>query len=238
MGIHTPTEPKSYSIFRLLQISDPLFPIGGYTQSFGLETYVQKGLVHDAPSTREYLDSYLLNNFLFNDLLAVKLAWEYAQPDKIDDLCRIDKLLSAAKSAREIRTASLKLGARFAKLVGIVLSGNRLFDGYSQSIINQRCPGNYSVLYGLSARLLQVGKMNALSAICYSTAASIVNNCAKLVPISQQDGQEILFSSHFLLQQLVERVETLDEESIGITAFGFDLRAMQHERLYTRLYIS
>ena len=31
--------------FLLLQINDSAFPIGSYTQSFGLETYVQKGLI-------------------------------------------------------------------------------------------------------------------------------------------------------------------------------------------------
>ncbi|HWP96541.1 MAG TPA: urease accessory protein UreF [Syntrophomonadaceae bacterium] len=238
MDIRIPMKPESHPIFCLLQISDPLFPIGGYTQSFGLETYVQKGLVHDAQSTREYLESYLLNNFLYNDLLAVKLAWEYADREKLEALCLLDRLLSAVKSAREIRNASLKLGARFSKLVEMVLAGNRLFDSFGQFIRNHSCAGHYSVVYGLSARLLQVDKTDALSAISYSTAASIVNNCAKLVPISQKDGQEILFAAHSLLQQLVDRVEVLDEDSIGICGFGFDLRSMQHERLYMRLFIS
>ena len=33
--------------FFLLQVNDALFPIGGYSHSYGLETYIQKGLVHD-----------------------------------------------------------------------------------------------------------------------------------------------------------------------------------------------
>lgn len=38
----------------LLQICVPTFPIGAYTHSFGLETYVQLGLVHDEDSAREH----------------------------------------------------------------------------------------------------------------------------------------------------------------------------------------
>lgn len=41
----------------LLQICDPTFPIGAYTHSFGLETYVQLGLVHDEGSAREHMVS-------------------------------------------------------------------------------------------------------------------------------------------------------------------------------------
>ena len=41
--------------FYLLQVNDALFPIGGYSHSQGLETYIQRGIVHDADTAREYI---------------------------------------------------------------------------------------------------------------------------------------------------------------------------------------
>ncbi|MDU7968180.1 MAG: urease accessory protein UreF, partial [Paeniclostridium sordellii] len=35
------------NIFILLQINDALFPIGAYSHSYGLETYIQKNIVKD-----------------------------------------------------------------------------------------------------------------------------------------------------------------------------------------------
>lgn len=236
--IHTPTEIKTYPFFCLLQISDPLFPIGGYTQSFGLETYVQKGIVHNADSSRKYLGSYLLHNFLYNDLLAVKLVWEYANDGNLEAICNLDKILSAAKAPREIRTASIKLGIRFSKIVQTVLKGNPLFDSFLQLVKSDKYDGHYSVMYGLAIKLFGIGKIDALSAISYSTASSIINNCAKLVPISQKDGQDIMFDTQVIFKKLIDKVEALNEENLGICCVGFDLRSMQHERLYTRLYIS
>ena len=236
--IHIPTEIKTYPFFCLLQINDPLFPIGGYTQSFGLETYVQKGIVHNADSSGKYLESYLLHNFLYNDLLAVKLVWEYANDGNLEAICYLDKILSAAKAPRELRTASTKLGIRFSKIVETVLKGDPLFDSFLQLVKSDKYAGHYSVMYGLAAKLLEIGKIDALSAISYSTASSIVNNCAKLVPISQKDGQDIMFEAQVILKKLIDKVEALNEESLGICCVGFDLRAMQHERLHTRLYIS
>ena len=43
--------------FLLLQINDSLFPIGGYSHSYGLETYIQKGLVNDGSTARLYIEN-------------------------------------------------------------------------------------------------------------------------------------------------------------------------------------
>lgn len=237
-GIPGAAAAQTGSIFYLLQISDPLLPIGGFTQSYGLETYVQKGIVHDAGSAQKYLNSFLQNNFLYNDLLAVKLAWEYTEAGDLDRVASLDRLTGAVKTPREIRTAGIKLGSRFAIIVAAVLKDNPFFNSYRLRIKWDKCDGHYSVLYGLSAKLLAIDRTSALSAFTYAAAAQIVNNCAKLVPISQQDGQRILFDAQGLFQELISTAETLTEDDLGISCTGFDLRSMQHERLYTRLYIS
>lgn len=49
--------------FFLLQVNDALFPIGGYSHSYGLETYIQKGIVHDEDSAEEFIHKRLEYNF-------------------------------------------------------------------------------------------------------------------------------------------------------------------------------
>ena len=39
----------------LLQVNDALFPIGAYSHSYGLETYIQEGRVRDAKTAGEYI---------------------------------------------------------------------------------------------------------------------------------------------------------------------------------------
>ena len=51
------------NIFILFQINDALFPIGAYSHSYGLETYIQKNLVRDVDSAYEYLKSNLMSTF-------------------------------------------------------------------------------------------------------------------------------------------------------------------------------
>ena len=50
--------------FYLLQINDALFPIGGYSHSYGLETYIQKGLLQNAEDATLYLHNKLRYSIL------------------------------------------------------------------------------------------------------------------------------------------------------------------------------
>ena len=78
------------SFFTMLQITDSIFPIGSYTQSNGLETYVQKGIVKDRETADEYLRSVLVNSYMYSDFLAVKLAYEYSKDMDIGRLIELD----------------------------------------------------------------------------------------------------------------------------------------------------
>ena len=51
--------------FYLLQINDALFPIGAYSHSQGLETYIQRGIVHDEATAKEYIHHKIRWNLAF-----------------------------------------------------------------------------------------------------------------------------------------------------------------------------
>ncbi|WP_425591893.1 urease accessory protein UreF, partial [Haemophilus parahaemolyticus] len=65
-----------------------------------------------------------------------------------------------------------------------------------------------------------------------------ITNGVKLIPLSQMDGQDILFDLRGSLVQAVELSLEPDEEWLGAATLANDIRAMQHEQLYTRLYMS
>jgi urease accessory protein UreF len=66
----------------------------------------------------------------------------------------------------------------------------------------------------------------------------MVTNAVKLVPLGQLEGQKILFEVKRNIPSWVEKTMNLEEDKIGLSNVGFDLRSMQHERLYSRLYMS
>lgn len=227
--------------FILLQLNDALFPIGNYTQSYGLETYVQQNRVSDKVSLELYLHSMLVNNLLYNDLLLVKLAYEAVVVGNIDAVQNLDELTSAIKPAREIREASIKLGSRFIKTVRSMLLlevSQSIYSLYCQLVADKICAGHFAVLYGVLCAALEIDYSAAISHYAYAQVSAVVNNAVKLIPLSQSVGQQILYATHPLVVQILEQLELLTVTDLGRSAPAFELRSMQHESLYSRLYMS
>ena len=230
--------PTPY-LLGLLQLADPMLPIGGYAHSNGLETYVQRGLVHDAPSAADFVRRMLTANLLHNDAAFVRLAYLAAADgdDALPPLLALDEECTALKGPREIREASEKLGLRLLKIFR-PLTAFPLATAYTEAIQGGRARGHYCLAFGLLAQQLAIPLAEALTAFYYNAAAGLVTNAVKLVPLGQQDGQTILFGLQACLAELVQQTQTLDRALVGICNVGFDIRCMEHERLYSRLYMS
>lgn len=230
---------KISSLISLLHIADPTLPIGGYSHSSGLETYVQKGLVSNTESAALFLNNMLSSSILHNDAAYVRLAYEaMSAENNYEKILELDEECSAMKSPKEIREASHKLGTRLLKIFieeGRECEFLTLFGEY---VTKSTSVGNYSVVYGALCHLMEIPLEESLAAFYFSTATGIVTNAVKLVPLGQLEGQKILFEVKKNIQVWVEATLSLEEEKIGLSNVGFDLRSMQHERLYSRLYMS
>ncbi|MBL7814812.1 MAG: urease accessory protein UreF [Saprospiraceae bacterium] len=219
------------TLLSLLHLTDPTLPIGGFSHSAGLETYVQKGIVHDVATARQFIEAMLSQNVHFNDAAFVSLAFDA----DFDTILALDAECTAVKLPREMRQASQKLGLRLLKIFE-PLTNAPLSKTYFEAIKKQEAVGHYCLIFALMAQSLGISKQDTLTGFYYNAAVGMVTNAVKLVPLSQQKGQEILFSLHDLITELADKV--VERDWVGLCCTGFDLRSMQHERLYSRLYMS
>lgn len=224
--------------FLLLQVNDALFPIGGYSHSYGLETYIQKGIVKDEATAAEFIRKRLKYNFLYNELLTARLAWEYAADNNMEGIAFLEDVTEAGKLPRETREASRKLGSRFVKTLSQlnIPMESEVFQKYSESRKGKSI--HHAVAYGVFCRAAGISLEECLEHFLYAQTSAMVTNCVKTIPLSQTSGQKLLSGSYGLLQELTETVRGLGEEWLGLSGPGFDLRCMQHEGLYSRLYMS
>ena len=224
--------------FLLLQVNDALFPIGAYSHSYGLETYIQKGLVSQGSSARLYIENRLRYSLLYSDLLAVRLSYQAARQGDLPELERLENILDASKIPLELREASRKLGSRFVKTLQQldIPWKSQIFQDYQQ--LRRGTFVSHPCAYGVFCCAAGIPLQEALAAFLYAQASSMVTNCVKTIPLSQSQGQQILLSLHPVLEEVLSLAAEAGEEMFCASTPGFDLRSIQHESLYSRLYMS
>ncbi|MCQ2611572.1 MAG: hypothetical protein MJ169_07465 [Treponema sp.] len=216
----------------LLQSFDSLFPIGAFTLSNGMETYVQKEIVKDKNSLQEYLDTFIYL-MPFNDLGMASFVMQTKNFVLADSVC------AASKSPVELRQGSNKLCARFIKAQKeINRSSLDSLLQYEKLISENKCHGMFPVALGLYFADLKLDIKDALRFYAYSQISTLVNHAVKLVPLGQMEGQKALFYGMQKIDDAVNRAINIKEEELGSGGPGFDFRSMEHEKLYSRLYIS
>jgi urease accessory protein len=222
---------------KLLHLSDPTLPIGGFNHSGGLETYVQLGIVADANSAELFVRNMLQHNLAYNDAAFVGLAYAAADEADLARLLDLDRECGALKAPAEIRQASRKLGVRLFKIFESQ-SGSPLVEVWGQAIAEGNAEGHHAIVFGLCARVFEIPLYEAVYSFCYSAAVNMITNAVKLVPLGQLSGQDILFRLEPMLARVAETAIGLEREQVGVCNIGFDIRCMQHEKLYSRLYMS
>lgn len=227
----------SNALINLLHLSDPTLPIGGFSHSAGLETYVQLGTVKNAATAKEFITGMLAQNIKYSDAAFMSLAFTATQNNDWEKLILLDDECSAIKLPREIREASQKMGMRLLKIFVDVFPHD-FASKYLQSIQRKALLGHYCIAFGMYACLLNIPLEDALVGFYYNAAVGMVTNCVKLIPLGQIDGQQLLFSLQSLIEKLAGESIHPDENLLGLCCAGFDIRCMQHEQLYSRLYMS
>ena len=235
-------ESKGQELWHLLQITDQFFPTGGFAFSHALETYIAEGIVHDRVSCHRLLENLCWHAIGPCDLVFCAQAYRLAAgadtaSDTLAALVACDHLLAAYKVPRELHQESQHTGQAFLR-AAMALEPALLVQMFWAQVQHGATPGHHALVFGLVAQRLGCDMESTLLAYLYTVLTGLVAAALRLVPLGQSDGQHLLHELAPLSRDLIARYGELQPEEAWSATPGLDIRSMQHERLYSRLYRS
>lgn len=222
-------------LFYLLQLAGGTFPTGGFSQSWGLETYVEEGKITDEKELQGFLVTYLHQVLEDFEGPAYCQAYDLAMARDGAGLLQLEAVLWAMKLTQETRDASLRMGKALLRI-----SSQMLEDPFLQNYYQKATGGriSYPLAYGLLVACLKISKEDGLRAYIFSSVNGLVQSGIKLIPLGITQAQKLLVWLHPLMEEVA--AAGLSPEKAELASFfpALDIASMRHEVLPTRLYMS
>lgn len=234
---NTVATPTDLQFLRLLQIHDSAFPIGSYTQSYGMETYIQEDIIRNKEHLIEFCSSFLHQNLVYGDAILLQEAHAAARNQDSVRLLELEQLCGAIKLAKESRDASVNLGRQFIRTIAPLVE-DPFFDEWQNRINLNEVKGHYAISYGIYCAVSEVAVHHAVLAYLFASINGLIQNAVRAVPFGQNTGVQAMHGLSEKVVHAAELVATLTEVDLCNNALGIELASMKHEYLFSRLFIS
>lgn len=226
---------------KLMLLCDTALPTGGFSHSYGLETFINQG----ESDLQGLLGTYIREELGKVDCPACALAYRMTGGNDLSGLLDLDQTVNALRIPREWREAGSNTGKRLV-CVGqtfnsecFVRGKSQIWEPYCEMVKSGRTPGQYAVVAGAVYQLLNLPLTDGVLGYAVSALKNMVGAAVRMVPLGQTEGLKL---QKMLLPEVITMVERAVmikcAEDLGGFAPEFELAGIRHERLYTRLFIS
>ena len=231
------TTATNSRLLQLLQICDSNFPVGAFSHSYGMETYLRDDIIKDKETFEAYIKVYLKGQFMYTDGLAIRLVYEALDANNQDKLWEIDQCLMVQSMARETREGTKKVGQRMLQMI-LDLYDYEILKTYQERIAKGLSHGHPALVFAIAMHGIGISEKDTALCHSFSTVSTLVQNGVRAIPLGQKDGQIILRDIGDFLVELYEETQTLEEDEFGMTIPGLEIAQMRHETLNFRLFMS
>jgi len=221
---------------RMLQFGDSMFPIGGFSFSGGLESAIQKRVVTDVASLRDFTRT-AVEQAARGDGIAIICAHRAALAGDIDELLSIDARVHARKLSGETRSMSTKMGRKFTELGAHVTSAATMQD-WRGRVLSNSTPGCYPVALAIHFAALGLSARDAFVVHQYGVISTILGAALRLMRISHVDTQALLFQLNADVDTpyATAAAATLDDMA-GFAPMA-EILAAVHVKAHVRLFMN
>ncbi|TPK89691.1 urease accessory protein UreF [Mesorhizobium sp. B2-4-12] len=220
-------QPSNMALLRLMAWLSPAFPVGGFAYSHGLERAMHDGLIADAGSLAQWLETLVEMGSGWNDAVLFAESWRRART--AGDLDDVAALAEALAGSRERHAETTQQGAAFLKAAA----------AWPNPVL-ERLPADcaYCIAVGAAAGGHGIGLQDALSAFLQAFFSNLVQAAIRLGTIGQSEATLLLAGFEPLALATAARASRSTLDDLGGCAFVSEIMAMKHETQYSRLFRS
>ncbi|WP_205600682.1 urease accessory protein UreF [Gracilibacillus sp. YIM 98692] len=234
---HLSTEAISTKFLYLMHIHDSAFPIGTYTHSFGMETYIQEDVIRTKEDLFQFCSMYIHENLVYTDAIFVKEGFEKIEQGDISVLIRLEKICDASKNAEETREASRMIGKQFLQAV-LPVTDSESLEKWKQLFKEKKVHGHFPLAYTLYTYDMDFDLYTTILTFLYSSTVGLVHNAVRAIPLGQKAGIEVIHRLIPEMEKAAIKVMEMDLSDLSNHALGLELSSMKHKHLHSRLFIS
>jgi urease accessory protein len=217
------------------QLADSALPVGGYAVSYGLEQFVEEGVVADAGDLETLLADYLRGHVGPCEFVVLSAA-HAAGGDDLGGVAAADRRQRAVTLPAEFREGSVASGRRLLDVAGETTDDGAL-AAYADRV-GETAPGNYAAVLGLVAARLDVPRETARLLHGHAFLRDLLGAAQRLLRLGHTEVQRLLAELRPTLASVAREYDATDPAEARSFAPAVDVMGMSHEDADRRLFVS
>ncbi|WP_421522103.1 urease accessory protein UreF [Ochrobactrum quorumnocens] len=223
----TITTDQNIALLRLMAWLSPVFPVGSFSYSNGLERAVQDGLVSGVESLRDWLQSLVSYGAGWNDAVLFAESWRQAVSG--GDLQEVAELGAALTGSQERHMETMLQGSAF-------LVAAKTWDHAVFRLLPSECA--YPVAVGAVSGAHGIPLGLALSAYLQAFCINLLQASIRLSVTGQTGVISLMAAMEPTLVTTAARAAQSTLDDLGSATFLAEIMAMKHEIQHSRLFRS
>jgi urease accessory protein len=219
---------------QLLVWTSPMFPVGSFTFSHGLEWAIAAGTVCDRAGLEAWLDDLARHGSLWNDLVMIALVWRAATAGDSAEVSRLAELAVALQPSSERHLEATTQGAAFVVAIDAAWANER----WSRLVGAIQGDVTLPVALAMASAAHDLPLPATLHAHALGFVSNLTSAAIRLGVIGQTDAQRIIAGLLSTIGASVEHAIDANEDELGTATLFADLASLHHETLTTRLFRS
>ena len=213
-------------LLKLLTLSSTALPVGAYCYSQGVESAIDRGMIHDETSSMAYFEEVLEMLLVRFELPVLKRLMQHHADEK--KFLHWANVYRASRESKELLAESKQLA----------FSMNAWIRDVLKMPVTVKKQFGFVPVYAQLCGRLQLDVAEVLTAYTFTVLENQVLGAVKTVPLGQMSGQRILWHLHGQIPQAIEKALELQDDELSSALPQYAMLSMHHETQYSRLFRS